>query len=74
VTATITILDSRRPRPEQACRCVQHQLWDLADRLRESRNACAGELLVPQAAHERVIDDALTTIAAAVRTREDAIR
>jgi hypothetical protein len=74
MTATVIPFSSRIRQPEQTCTCPQHRLWDLADRLREVRNACAGELLVPQADHERVIEDALVTIAAAVRTREDAIR
>jgi len=73
MTATITALDSRRPQPE-TCRCVQHQLWDLADRMRAALNASTGELLVDQAEHARVIEDALETLARTVLTREQAIR
>ena len=72
MTATITTLDSRRPRPEQSCRCVQHQLWDLADRMRDALAASAGELLVDQAEHARVLEDALATLARTVLTREQA--
>ena len=74
MTASVTSLASRRPDPTPPCTCVQHRLWDLSDRLRRSLNRTAGQLLIDRADHAQVLEDALATIAAAVATREQAIR
>ena len=74
MTATVVSLASRRPQPEQTCTCPQHRMWDLADRVREALRRSEGELLVPVDAHATVLEDVLSTIAAAMSTRTEAGR
>lgn len=74
MTANVVSLASRRPQPEPACTCPQHRLWDLADRVREELLSSEGELLVSREDHARVLEDVLSTIAAAMSTRTEAER
>lgn len=74
MTATVTSLSSRRSQPELTCRCPQHQMWDLADRVREALSIADGELLVPVSDHARVLEDVLATIASAMATRSEVER
>ena len=74
MTATVVSLASRRPEPEQTCRCPQHRMWDLADRVREALTATEGDLLIPREAQAAVLEDVLTTIAETMLTRAEAIR
>ena len=74
MSATVIPLTSRRPQPEQTCTCPQHRLWALADRVRETLACNEGELLVGRDVHERVLEDVLATIAAAVSTRTEVER
>lgn len=74
MTADVILLASRRPQPEQTCTCPQHRMWDLADRVREALVSSEGELLVSRDAHAGVLEDVLTTIAAAMSTRAEAER
>jgi hypothetical protein len=74
MTATVISLASRRPVSEQTCTCVQHRMWDLADRVREELLSTEGELLVSREAHARVLEDVLHTIAIAMSTRAEAER
>lgn len=59
MTARIYDLTSRLP---QTCDCPPHRLASLAARLRQSRDAQAGELLVTTEAFTAVVDDALEVL------------
>ena len=72
--ANVIPLASRRSQAEQTCRCPQHQMWDLADRVREALAQSDGELLVSQDAHAAVLEDVLETIAHVMATRAEAER
>lgn len=74
MSADVIPISSRRPQPEQTCTCVQHQMWDLADRVLEALTATEGELLLSREAHATVLEDVLSTIAAAMSTRTEAER
>lgn len=62
MSANVIPLASRRSQSEPACRCPQHQMWDLADRVREALAQSDGELLVTRHAHVAVLEDVLSTI------------
>ncbi|GAB6983522.1 hypothetical protein [Nocardioides pyridinolyticus] len=74
MSANVIPLASRRPQPEQTCRCPQHQMWDLADRVREALLQSQGELLVSRDDHAAVLEDVLSTIAQVMATRAEAER
>lgn len=74
MTADVIPLASRRPQPEQTCRCPQHQMWDLADRVRDTLVQSDGELLVSRDAHAGVLEDVLETIAHVMATRTEVER
>lgn len=72
MAATVIQLDGRRPEPEPTCRCPQHRMWDLADRVSAALAETQDELLIPSATFAAVLDDVLTTIAQTMRTRSEA--
>lgn len=74
MSANVIPLASRRPQIEQTCRCPQHQMWDLADRVREALGQSEGELLISRDVHADVLEDVLSTIAAVMSTRTEAER
>ena len=59
MTATVYDLTERLPRP---CDCPPHQLAALASRLRTTREAHAGELLITCDDFAAAITDALTVL------------
>ena len=74
MSADVIPLASRRPQAEQTCRCPQHQMWDLADRVREVLAESDGELLVSRDVHDAVLEDVLETIAHVMATRAEVER
>lgn len=74
MSANVIPFASRRPQLEQTCRCPQHQMWDLADRVRAALAGTEGELLVDGLAHASVLEDVLSTIACVMSTRTEAGR
>jgi hypothetical protein len=67
MTATVVSLSSRIRNRPPACGCPRHRLEALTERALADLAGTEGELLIPREVLEAVVDDLVTSIAAAVR-------
>jgi hypothetical protein len=70
MTATITSLDSHRASRAPTCGCARHRLEALTERAQREMARTEGQLVVDRQLVAHLVDDLVTTVAAALESNE----